>query len=276
MSRIAPQAQQAAQLARDAANQRHHDVIDLVSDDEVEDEDEAEDDIDSELNDDEYESEDEGMPFEEGDLFVDVPRSPIRFQNPPRRPRADLDIIDLMEPEPRQVVPPAPAPARLANPPPARNQAWGDYIIDDEFGAEEFARAIENDDDWRVFAPAAAPIVSRPQAVPAPAAPVRHPPQPVEPPEPQDECIQAVAAVFPGICLDHVAELYNKISKVSERLTAHILDQMEKGIVYPKAKDKAKDLKRKRVVDEIEEAARKYGAPDRVVSAHVAGIRPYM
>jgi TRIAD3 protein (E3 ubiquitin-protein ligase RNF216) len=35
-------------------------------------------------------------------------------------------------------------------------------------------------------------------------------------------------------------------------------------------------LKRKREVDEDEEAARKYGAPDRIVPAHVGGIRPYM
>jgi E3 ubiquitin-protein ligase RNF216 len=65
-------------------------------------------------------------------------------------------------------------------------------------------------------------------------------------------------------------------AKSSERLIAHILDQMDKGILYPKAKDKAKDLKRKRDVDEDEEAARKYGAPDRIVPAHVGGIRPYM
>lgn len=66
------------------------------------------------------------------------------------------------------------------------------------------------------------------------------------------ECVQIVADVFPGICFDHVSELYNKIAKSSERLIAYILDQMESGILYPKAKDKAKDLKRKRAVDEIE------------------------
>jgi hypothetical protein len=66
------------------------------------------------------------------------------------------------------------------------------------------------------------------------------------------ECIQVVTDVFPGICFDYVSELYNKIAKSSERLIAHVLDQMDSGILYPKAKDKAKDLKRKRAVDEIE------------------------
>ena len=272
MSRVVPQAQRAAQLRQDAANRRHQEVIDLVSDDE----DPV--DGDSELDDYGFESEDEDADSDDGELFVDAPQPPVRAQEPPPRyvPYAARDIIDLMDPEPRQVAPPAPAPARPANPPPAGNQVWGDYIIDDEFDAAEFARAIHNEDDWRIFAPAEPPILPRPQAVPTPAAPVQNQPQPVGPPEPQDQCIQAVAAVFPGICLDHVAELYNKISKVSMQLIAHILDQMDKGIVYAKAKDKAKDLKRKRAVDEMEEAARKYGAPDRVIPAHAAGIRPYM
>ena len=282
MSRVAHQAQQAAQLPRDAANQRHHEIIDLISDEE----DEGGVELDSELDLDDYPSDsladslDEDAAFDDRGLFVDAPPSPVRAQDPPPRhvPRAEFDIIDLMGPDLQRAVPPAPAqaPARPANPPPARNEVWGDYIIDDVFDGADFARAVQNDDDWRIFAPAEPPILPLPRAVPAPAAGVQHPPEPLGPPEPQDECIQAVAAVFPGICLDHVADLYNKISKFSVRLIAHILDQMDKGIVYPKAKDKAKDLKRKRVVDEIEEAARKYGAPDRVISAHAAGIRPYM
>jgi TRIAD3 protein (E3 ubiquitin-protein ligase RNF216) len=167
------------------------------------------------------------------------------------------------------------------SPPLAQDQAWGDYFLDDdEFDAEDFARAIELEQDWRFMAepPAAALPAMGPrlQTAPAAAAPVQQAPQPADIAEPKDECVQMVAAVFPGICLDHVSDLYDKIAKASERLIAHVLDQMDKGIIYPKAKDKAKDLKRKRDIDEDEEAARKYGAPDRVISAQVGGIRPYM
>jgi hypothetical protein len=268
MNRVAqPQTQQAPRLPRDAGNQPRQEVIDLISDDE----------------DDESGSED--LDFEEGDLFVDAPQSPVRLQDPALgrdQQEAGYNIIDLMDHEPLQIVPLVPAPARPASPPPARNQVWGDYIIDDDdFDAAEFARALEHEEEWRFMAeppaPAVPPIAPHQQAAPAPpAAPVQRVPQPAAIAEPKDECIQMVAAVFPGICVDHVSELYNKISKSSERLIAHLLDQMDKGVLYPKAKDKAKDLKRKRDVDEIEEAARKYGAPDRVISANVGGIRPYM
>jgi hypothetical protein len=261
-----PQAQQAPRLPRDAAIQRRQEVIDLISEDE------------------DVESGSEDLDFEEGDLFVDAPQSPVRPQDPALgrdQQEAVFHIIDLMDHEPLQIVPPFPAPARPASPPPARNQEWGDYYIndDDGFDAAEFAQALENEEEWRFVAGPPAPgppIAPHQQAAPLADAPVQQVPQLAAIAEPKDECIQMVAAVFPGICLDHVSELYNKISKSSERLIAHLLDQMDKGVLYPKAKDKAKDLKRKREVDEIEEAARKYGAPDRVISANVGGIRPYM
>jgi hypothetical protein len=265
MNRVAqPQAQQAPQLPRDAVNQRRQEVIDLISEDE------------------DVESGSEDLDFEEGDLFVDAPQSPVRPQDPALgrgQQEAVFHIIDLMDHEPLQIVPPVPAPARPASPPPARNQEWGDYIIDGDFDAAEFARALENEGEWHFMAGPPAPgppIAPHQQAAPPAAAPVQQVPQLAAIAESKDECIQMVAAVFPGICLDHVSELHNKISKSSERLIAHLLDQMDKGVLYPKAKDKAKDLKRKREVDEIEEAARKYGAPDRVISANVGGIRPYM
>jgi hypothetical protein len=52
------------------------------------------------------------------------------------------------------------------------------------------------------------------------------------------ECFQIVTDVFPGICFGHVSELYNKIAKSPEYLVAHVLDQVDSGILYPKAKRK--------------------------------------
>ncbi len=270
MNRVAqPQAQQVPQLPQDAANPpRQEIVIDLISDDEDEGS-ESEPDVLYDVYD----------VDEEEENYVDAPHSPIQPQAPAlgnRPPPALFDFVDLMDAELPQIAPPAPAPAMPANLPPVRNQVWGDYIIDDDFDAAEFARALENEEEFRFMAEDPMAPRPQPQAAPAPVAPVQQVPQPTAVAEPKDECIQIVAAVFPGICLDHVAELYNKVSKFSEQLIAHVLDQMDRGIIYPKAKDKAKDLKRKRDVDEIEEAARKYGALDRVISANVGGIRPYM
>lgn len=86
--------------------------------------------------------------------------------------------------------------------------------------------------------------------------------------EPQLEsrvtCIDLVEAVFPGICREHVSQLYESVTKFPDRLIAYILDKMEEGDVYPSAKKK-KSLKRKRRPDdEDEEAVRKYGALDRI------------
>ncbi|TGO71752.1 hypothetical protein BELL_0535g00010 [Botrytis elliptica] len=83
--------------------------------------------------------------------------------------------------------------------------------------------------------------------------------------ETKTECINAVVAVFPEICRDHVASLYEKVSITSGRLIAHILDQADTGTPYPKAKDVQKQLKRKRVLTEEEEAIQKYEAAGRVV-----------
>ncbi|KAF7947976.1 hypothetical protein EAE96_009045 [Botrytis aclada] len=83
--------------------------------------------------------------------------------------------------------------------------------------------------------------------------------------ETRTECIDAVVAVFPEICRDHVAGLYENVSYTSDRLIAHILDQADTGTPYPKAKDVQKQLKRKRVLTEEEEAIQKYEAAGRVV-----------
>ncbi|RDW69747.1 hypothetical protein BP6252_08767 [Coleophoma cylindrospora] len=71
-------------------------------------------------------------------------------------------------------------------------------------------------------------------------------------------CIDTVAAVFPGICLDYVEGIYHSVSHDSEQLIAHILDQAENGEKWPKAKDMQKILKRKREVNEEDDAIRKY------------------
>jgi TRIAD3 protein (E3 ubiquitin-protein ligase RNF216) len=82
--------------------------------------------------------------------------------------------------------------------------------------------------------------------------------------ETRDQCVDQVLAVFTGICQDHVSKLYDTVAQSSDFLIAHILDQIDKGKHYPKAKDTQKSLKRKRV-DEDEEAARKYGAANRKI-----------
>jgi hypothetical protein len=270
MNRVAQsQAQQASHLPRAPNHPRQEIIIDLISDDEES-------------------GPEDFIEFEEQDDYDDAPENPELPIPPPllghiqqAAAGARLGFVDLIDGELQHIVPlaPAPAPARPVSPPPARNQPWGDYILDDDFDAEEFARAIELEQDWRFMAEPPAPAGPEMPSHPHPAvaaAPVQQIPQPTDVTEPKDECVQMVASVFPGICIDHVSDLYGKFAKASELLIAHILDQMDKGIIYPKAKDKAKDLKRKRDIDEIEEAARKYGAPDRVISANVGGVRPYM
>ncbi|ESZ90583.1 hypothetical protein SBOR_9034 [Sclerotinia borealis F-4128] len=91
----------------------------------------------------------------------------------------------------------------------------------------------------------------------------RNPPQSIM--EPEVDCINAVVAVFPEICRDHVADLYKSVSSSSDRLIAHILDEADTGSSYPKAKDTQKSLKRKRERSEEEEAKEKYEAAGRVV-----------
>ncbi len=268
MNRVAPpQAQQAPHLSRTPNKPRQEIVISLISDDEGS-------------------GSEASIVFGDEDCYADAPTSPVRpreavlgHDQQPAGAAARLNFADLIDDDPPQIGPAAQTPARPVSPPPAQDQAWGDYFLDDdEFDAEDFARAIELEQDWRFMAEPPVPALPamEPRLQAAPAAPTQQAPQPADIAEPKDECVQMVAAVFPGICLDHVSDLYDKIAKASERLIAHVLDQMDKGIIYPKAKDKAKDLKRKRDIDENEEAARKYGAPDRIISAQVGGIRPYM
>ncbi|KAH6662974.1 ring finger protein [Halenospora varia] len=102
---------------------------------------------------------------------------------------------------------------------------------------------------------------------PAPPPGFDQPQQQQEQPRPQEEsqetCIDTVLVIFPDICRDHVAGLYDKVAHNSDQIIDHIL---ENGGSYPKAKDKQKTLKRKRevvVVDEDAAAAAKYGAADR-------------
>ena len=83
------------------------------------------------------------------------------------------------------------------------------------------------------------------------------------------ECVDDVLSVFPDICRDYVSELYDSgIGEIAEQLVAHILDKLDNGTDYPKAKDKLKTLKRKREVDEDEEATNKYGSIDRENGSH--------
>jgi hypothetical protein len=83
------------------------------------------------------------------------------------------------------------------------------------------------------------------------------------------ECVDDVLSVFPDICRDYVSELYDsRVGEIAEQLVAHILDKLENGTDYPKAKDKLKTLKRKREVDEDEEATNKYGSLDRENGGH--------
>jgi hypothetical protein len=83
------------------------------------------------------------------------------------------------------------------------------------------------------------------------------------------ECVDDVLSVFPDICRDYVSRLYDSgVGEIAEQLVAHILDKADNGSDYPKAKDKLKTLKRKREVDEDEEAANKYGSTDRENGSH--------
>lgn len=85
----------------------------------------------------------------------------------------------------------------------------------------------------------------------------------------KQDCIEDVLTVFPDICRDYVTELYESgIGEIAELLVAHILDKLDGGMEYPKAKDKLKNLKRKREVDADEEAAKEYGNIDRESGSH--------
>lgn len=90
---------------------------------------------------------------------------------------------------------------------------------------------------------------------------------PVLPADPiirRDGCINEVMNVFPDICRDHVSALYDEgVGQLSEQLIARILDNVEKGTEYPKARDKVKTLKRKRERNAEEEEELSYGSAER-------------
>lgn len=193
---------------------------------------------------------------------------------PDHLPDLDMRARDL--PPPQLPVPAAfelpnanaDAPAVL-NPPHRRPDVWGDYVLDlsdDEFDLQDL------DFDHDLVMPHHLPNPPAPAEPQAPSLPIVIP----DILESRVECVDIILNMFPDICRDYASELYDTISKSSERLIAHILDKMDKGTMYPSAKEKQRRLKRKRAVDEDEEAARKYGAVDRIMSAHAGGIRPFM
>lgn len=79
----------------------------------------------------------------------------------------------------------------------------------------------------------------------------------------KDECFAKVQLVLPDISLDHVSTLFDTVSNQPEWIIAHVLENVDNGTPYPTAPDANKILKRKRELDEDEEAALKYGTVDR-------------
>lgn len=162
---------------------------------------------------------------------------------------------------------PLPSPPDMMSPNPIKNEEpgvdWNYWTADDQevdrLMWEHFARPV-HDQAWNRSSSSAPSSESH---QPMRQAPGENPNQPAI--ETKDECIQAVVAVFPKICLDHVAELYATISSSSDRLVAHILDKIDTGNPYPIAKDVKKNNKRKRVLNEEEEAQQKYEAVGRVI-----------
>jgi TRIAD3 protein (E3 ubiquitin-protein ligase RNF216) len=228
---------------RPNAAQREQDIIDLTS-------------SDSDMSD----SEDE---------FFEAPAIPQRHAanaNPPAA--AAQPQQNAAAQQPVADVPPDP----MLGP-----AVWGDYVIDDDFDDEMIARAMDMDFAFQPrdqFQPPPAPEPRQAEALSSSYDPPAM--QAAQPMEDKVQVVDTVVAMFPGICRDHVSELYGTISQHSDRLIAHILDKMERGTQYPKAKDKQNILKRKREVDEDEEAARKYTAVDRKVPDAAGGLRQYI
>ncbi|CAG8974924.1 hypothetical protein HYALB_00006711 [Hymenoscyphus albidus] len=146
-------------------------------------------------------------------------------------------------------------------------QRFGDYVLDEDLNDEMIAR-MYGPQDAQVGLEANPWVLEQPQGPPVPPAQPDPPAQQFQPEgiEPQREtrlgCIDAVLAIFPDICRDHVGKLYETISYSSDLIIAHILDKTEKGSPYPKAKDMQKTLKRKRQITEEDAATLKYGAAD--------------
>ncbi|TVY30199.1 E3 ubiquitin-protein ligase [Lachnellula hyalina] len=256
-------------------------VIDLTADNDDDDDDDQFSELSPSIRDDNiYDDDPLDDAFEE-DVF---------FPAPEQRPQANIapDVNGYAVPAPAPAPVPAPVPQAIHRGPPHRPlvfdppaldpdqqanpfdaaYAMGDFILDDDFDDENFARAYEQlyqppDPQAPAPQPHAEPsAIVQPQAqAQAQAATF----EPVPQLETEDECIAAVLGLFPDICPDHVSELWNKVSRSSDQLIAHILDKMENNSPYTKAKDKQKALKRKREIDEDEAAELKYGAPGHVV-----------
>ncbi|KAK0120488.1 hypothetical protein ONS96_010699 [Cadophora gregata f. sp. sojae] len=209
-------------------------------------------------------------------------------QNGHRIKRERLEVRDDLRREPVERMGDRPAFGQAAQPhnapaipdvPYARvRDVWGDYDLDEDFDDEFIAGAFDFDEE---YPPIGGPVIQpAAPAPPPPARPAMEVPIPEAVIEARIDCVDTVVNVFPGICRDYVSELYDTISKSSERLIEHILDKMDKGHSYPNAKEKEKEkqkiLKRKRSYDEDAEAARKYGAPDRIMPTNIGGIRSYI
>lgn len=244
-----PEDMNAAPPPRQRARQMNDDppgVINLISDDEESD----------------FELEDEA------DLYG---ASPAPIPNPE---------LNARPPAPYGPPNPAPQPANHANDVEGimENGVIHPFQFD-EFDIQdaELERAIMEEYRDRV-APAPAPGPAR-NAEPSPfdRAPENIVPIPGPLVESRVECVDQVVAVFPGICRDYVATLYDSVAQSSDRLIAHILDKVERGSSYPTAKEIERSLKRKReILDEDEEAARKYGDVARVVPEQPVAIKALM
>ncbi len=177
-------------------------------------------------------------PAAEDDLWgYEIPR-------PPPAPESDLWAQDILGPD----IEIAAALRRLGQ----REPDWREFLEDD-------ISAADNQDAVHAYASGSGQSNVENLAPPDPQALIDH----------KVDCVDDVLSVFPDICRDYVSELYNSgVGEIAEQLVAHILDKLDNGSEYPKAKDKLKTLKRKREVDEDEEAANKYGRIDREVGSH--------
>jgi hypothetical protein len=203
--------------------------------------------------------------------------------NPPFRRRSIFDEygydgeVELLPNNPNLPGLPAanPDPWRQPNLHAGNNNFFGDYVFDDEMNEEDLAQATQaiidlEDYDNQPFPRPGPAAVSASAAALAPRRPSN--PELDFPFETKDECINRILEVFGDICRDHVTGLYDKVSKSSERILAYIVDKIEKGESYPKAKV----LKRKRQFTEYEEAAQKYATADRIIPPTYAETRQLM
>lgn len=202
-------------------------------------------------------------PFRYREQFA-MAAPPARYQN--------LYDSDDDSDSPVPVSRPAPDAKAASN---ARQGIMGDYVQDEEFDEAMMAQIMGQFGEVEQNANAAA--LQEGFQPPANARSAARADEVIAV-ESREECIENVIMLFPGICEEYVEEIYNTVSKSSDRLIAYILDKIEKGTSYPSARDKLKVLKRKRDLDEDEEAVRKYGGLDRVIPALGAGsgVRPLM